>query len=521
MVNTTLSGHEEEERVIFPNGCMKSGEIRNAAISVASPKKVIVRFDDRAVDFFQEHQNIENLTMVLNGKRISFNGNIKKRVDHQYEIVIQKISDQDRILYDKFLLSRLDKQFELSRKVEELALDEIQQLNKELSLSLKVEEAALAEAQRVNEELLEAQKNLITSRNQLKAILDGITEGIYLIDREFELLSLNKKQFELIGKTGKASPLGQKCYTLFFNRNEPCNFCPALHTFKTAKAERTSVKLVVHQQDRNIEFSSFPIFDENENVHQVVQYIQDVTERREMEEHLFQTEKMASLGTMTAGIAHELRNPLSSISMTIQLIKRKSSINEKIKKKINKIEKQVNKAGKILADIKSFSRKEKLDFTATELSTLVKQTMEQLDEIGKFKRIKVETNLNKTFKVMVEADQIDQVVINLITNAVDAMIKIPEPRLIVTTGNLDASNVFISVEDNGEGMNSEKIKKIFDPFFTTKPPGKGTGLGLALCYKIIERHRGTIKVSSDLNEGSKFTIIIPSVLKHKEGVNYA
>ncbi|MFC1851039.1 ATP-binding protein [candidate division CSSED10-310 bacterium] len=508
MQKTTRSTRESEAKIYFPISDAITGTEISGTLSKVSQRQVIIHIRARDIDQLPNEKELDNIRLLIDGTSLFFRGMLKKIPPLQLEISIVSMNDHDRLVYNNFLLDRFDRQYELSRKVEEIALEEIQQLNKELSLSLKVEEAALAEAQKMNEELLVAQKELINSRNQLEAILNGITDGIYLINKDFHLLALNKKQMEWVAE-GIDDPIGRRCYQVFFDLDEPCAHCTAQKTFSTFLPERQSLSTQLNERNVYLEYFSFPINDEGDELYQVVQYVQDVTERKEMEDHLFQTEKMASLGTMTAGIAHELRNPLSSISMTIQLIKKKQDIDAKFSKKIGKIETQVNKAGKILSDIKTFSRKEKLTFKSMEVSVLVDNLLSQMVEMGTLKGVHLERDLQQTASVMVEPDQLDQVVINLVRNAADAMEELKNPTLRVKTGNFDDNQVFISVEDTGEGISEEKLKKIFDPFFTTKPPGKGTGLGLALCYKIIERHRGTIKVHSVVGDGSRFTILLP------------
>lgn len=476
----------------------------------ASPRKMSVEFKDD--DYFlipDDHIN-EKISFTSRDFTVLFKGKLEKKSPSYIEINILAMDDAERISYNNFLLNRLDKQYELSRKVEELALEEIQQLNKELSLALKVEEAALTETQRMNEELLVAQRELLQSRNLLQAIFDSITEGIYLIDKRYKLLAYNKKQRERSQYRPSDDP-GLKCYQILYRNDTPCVNCPAALTFHSGKPEKRSWHIPSRDKVAMLEYSSFPVHDDRGDVVQAVQYVQDITERKEIEEHLFQTEKMASLGTMTAGIAHELKNPLSSISMTIQLLKRKHDFDEAVLKKLDKVETQVNKAGKIVADVKRFSRKEKLMFSKVDLVSHLGKLIKELEELGTFKSVELVTDFMYSASVNIEPDQFDQVLINLFKNAIDALELQEAPRIRVITEKSENNSVRVIIEDNGSGMSDSQIQKIFDPFFTTKPPGKGTGLGLAISYKIIERHRGTIKVQSQLHRGSRFIITLPVI----------
>jgi len=221
--------------------------------------------------------------------------------------------------------------------------------------------------------------------------------------------------------------------------------------------------------------------------------------------HLVQTEKLASLGTLLFGVAHELNNPLSNISTSCQILKEEideADIGYK-KELLSQIENETDRAKDILRSLLDYSKSGE-----KETINLKRTVSESIRFIGGDAPAKVEIDLNipEGLELFADKQQLQQVFLNLIKNAMEAIEG--EGKISISAKKVK-DTVEIKVSDTGKGMEQEILSKIFDPFFTTKDVGMGTGLGLSVSYGIIEKLGGRIEVQSTPNNGAVFTIIIP------------
>lgn len=233
-----------------------------------------------------------------------------------------------------------------------------------------------------------------------------------------------------------------------------------------------------------------------------------------MQKTLKEKEKLAGMGQLSAGIAHELNNPIGVIIMYSNLLLEECPENSQQREDIEHIVEQCNRCRKIVSGLLSFSRKDQVNYTAVDASELVRASMKSLvipDNIS----INVHSELENPI-IMVDDEQMTQVFNNLTKNAIEAM---PDGGSVNITIREKVNNVYFYVEDSGKGIDEDFQNKIFEPFFTTKDTGKGTGLGLPTIYGIIKMHRGKIDVSSNTDPakgptGTRFTIRIPRIYKH-------
>jgi len=229
---------------------------------------------------------------------------------------------------------------------------------------------------------------------------------------------------------------------------------------------------------------------------------------QEAQKQLIQSEKLAALGEMAAVVSHEVRNPLSTIYMSAQVLNKAVTHDNELKKYINYILSETERLNKVVTDILSFSRAPQLVLTKTNINSLIEELISFL-EISDF--IKYDIKCFRKYdeqipELLLDKDQIKQTLLNIIQNACHFMEHRPIRKLEVETKK-ENSNCVIKISDTGCGIPPENIKKIFEPFFTTKT--KGTGLGLSISKNIIEAHGGKITVESVVDEGTTFTIILP------------
>ncbi len=239
--------------------------------------------------------------------------------------------------------------------------------------------------------------------------------------------------------------------------------------------------------------------------------VEDITEQKRMEEQLLQTSKLASLGKLTAGISHEIGNPLASISSLVQelsdLRMESKEDREFTTEALKTINSHIARIVNIVRSLGDFARISTTEKTTSNLTDILERTVNLVKYDKRFRNIRLITEIDENIPMLnVNPDKIQQVFLNLIINALDAM---PDGGTLKIVMRRTDSSVETIISDTGVGIEPDVIDKIFDPFFTTKSPGKGTGLGLSICYGIIKEHNGTITVKSKKKEGTVFTITLP------------
>jgi len=235
-------------------------------------------------------------------------------------------------------------------------------------------------------------------------------------------------------------------------------------------------------------------------------------ERERLEEELLLAGRLAAVGELAAGVAHELNNPLAAIQGFAQLLTKSNDLKEATKKDLNTIFREAQRAARITQNLLSFARRHEPEKSLISINEAIEKTLELHTNPMKVNNIEVELELAPDLpKTLADFHQMQQVFVNIVNNAEQAMVDAHgKGRLVVKT--LKAGNMIqISFADNGPGIPEENINRIFDPFFTTKEVGKGTGLGLSICYGLVEAHGGRIYAQSKLGQGATFVVEIPIV----------
>ena len=239
--------------------------------------------------------------------------------------------------------------------------------------------------------------------------------------------------------------------------------------------------------------------------------IRDATEERLMHERLLQSEKMASVGQLVSGVAHELNNPLTGVMGFAQLLLTRD-LDERSHREVETIYGEAERASKIVQNLLSFARRRKAHNEMTSLNTLVERVLELRSYDLSVRNIQLELALDaKLPATMADPDQMQQVFFNIITNAEQAMLSGRGDGKLTVRSSASRGHVRVSFADDGPGLSKETLRRIFDPFFTTKQAGEGTGLGLTIAYGIIEEHHGRIEVDSRPGHGATFTVELPIV----------
>jgi PAS domain S-box-containing protein len=256
-----------------------------------------------------------------------------------------------------------------------------------------------------------------------------------------------------------------------------------------------------------------PVVDQSGTIVGYFGVHRDITEQRLLEHQLFQAQKMESIGTLAAGIAHEVGNPLTSISSLVQVVQRTSD-DDFTKEKLELIKHQVTRISKIIRDLVDFSRPSTYEVQLTDINKSIRQAVDIVRVGKKSKSIHFDLQLDAALpSIHLVPDQVEQVLINILINAVDAVFEVQQVEQregrVTVSSHADNEHVKVTIDDNGKGMSEEQVEKIFEPFFTTKGVGEGTGLGLWVSYGIVKSFHGEIRVESRVGSGSSFIILLP------------
>ncbi len=237
------------------------------------------------------------------------------------------------------------------------------------------------------------------------------------------------------------------------------------------------------------------------------QIIRDISELQTIEHQMRQSDRLATVGQLAAGVAHEIGNPLTSISSLVQLLERRLENSDHIGK-VGRIRSNIERITKIVHELVDFTRPQATDVQAVQINDVVQNAVGLMSYDNRSQKIKIDLDLSPNLpRIKASPDKLHQVIVNLLVNAFDAMKEGGDKILIKTFTNTDV--VSIAVTDNGGGMSAEVMDKIFEPFFTTKDVGKGTGLGLSVSHGIINSMNGSLSVKSAPGEGASFLIEIP------------
>jgi two-component system, NtrC family, sensor kinase len=268
----------------------------------------------------------------------------------------------------------------------------------------------------------------------------------------------------------------------------------------------------VHRRKDGTEFPAAVtlshIRDASDNIIGLVIGVRNLTEERKVADHLGRTEKLAAIGELVAGVAHELNNPLTGISTFAQLLLEDKLQGEQFES-VSLIKREADRAIGVIRDLLLFARKTDARDVPVDINTIVKHTVRLRALASRSSGIEVHMHLDPSNpQVRGDEQKLQQVLLNLLVNAESAMQASQVRHLTVTTRHKQGM-VHIVVSDTGHGMASAISERVFEPFFTTKPPGEGTGLGLSVSYGIIQAHEGTISVESTPDVGTTFTILLP------------
>ncbi len=400
----------------------------------------------------------------------------------------------------------------LSERVEVIRDDEIGYMANAFNSMLE----SMKKRDEANEKLF---STLLKSKEEWISTFDSIQDLISIHGQDHKVIKLNKA----LGHKLDTSPqnlIEKKCYEIFggYDDEKP-HSCPISRAFETGKPH--SEERAGLLSDGSIyEVNTYPIKDKKGESVACVHVASDITEEKTLKEQLLHAEKVTSIGKFVAGIAHELNNPLMGIMGFSQILMdttgEKSVSDPDIQDKLQKIYNESLRSANIVQNLLTFSRAKKINKTINNLNTLIRETLDNRDAALKGNNIEVSLDLDKDLPTsLLDHYQVEQVFINIINNAIEAMVEANKGGTLIIATRMEDQNLIATFTDNGPGIDEDNIHRVIDPFFTTKGIGKGTGLGLSITHGIVVEHGGTLEIESPKECGTTITVRLP----YEEGAN--
>ena len=344
---------------------------------------------------------------------------------------------------------------------------------------------------------------VIRSQVQWMAILDAITDYIFVIDDQQRLLKVNSA-FAAVLQMHPRDVVGKKCSDFF--GTEILSECSTKDLEHDGKP-RTYEKAI---GEETYQISIFPLQEADRSLS--IQVMKNITELRRLKDQLHHADKLASIGLLVSGVAHEINNPLTGTIAYTELLTMKVP-DESIKRDLNKILESAERCKKIVDNLLTFSRQRTPAKSLESVNDIVDRAIELRGYWLRSSGIEVVKDYDALTTVFVDAQQLQQVILNILLNAEQAIVGAGRNRgrITFTTRYQRADRrIFIRIADNGPGIPQRIISRIFDPFFTTKPVGVGTGLGLSISHGIVSEHGGTIRAENLEEGGAAFIIELPT-----------
>ena len=334
---------------------------------------------------------------------------------------------------------------------------------------------------------------------------DSITDAISIHSRDLRILRANKAFANIFHKK-PSQIIGRYCYELH-SGEKPISGCPHKQTLATK--EPAAAEFYESNLGKYFHESTSPIFDEEGEVVGTVHITRDVTEQKQQNERLMMTDRLASIGELAAGTAHELNNPLTSVIGFSQLLMERD-IPDDIREDLNLIYNEAQRAAGVTKNLLAFARKHAPVKQLNQINNTIEDVLELRAYEHKVNSIEVQRQLAPDLpEIEVDYFQMQQVFLNIIINAEYFMTEAHNRGTLTITTKKQNSTARISIADDGPGISKENLSRIFDPFFTTKEAGKGTGLGLSICHGIVAKHGGQMYARSQPGKGATIVVELP------------
>ncbi len=352
-------------------------------------------------------------------------------------------------------------------------------------------------------------------RRFISRIVDSLPVGLYVVDRDYRIQAWNTKRE--VGERGvsRDDVLGREVFEVMSRQPRDLLKEEFDNVFATGQMEQIEIGSTAFGELRYYRISKIPMRLHDDEITHVITIGEDITEWRNIQQQISQTEKLAAIGQLAAGVMHEINNPLATIgacseALELRLEELPASARTGFEEYLRIIGSELDRCQDIVDGLLDFANPKAQAKTSASINTIVDDALFLIKHHDRFLRIHLVKRFEESLpEISVNSKQLIQLFLALMINAIDAMEE--QGTLTVSTGmNPDRTDeVMVEFADTGEGIEREDLQKIFEPFYTTKETGRGSGLGLSICYGIVQQHRGRIIVDSQPGRGSTFRVFFP------------
>lgn len=347
---------------------------------------------------------------------------------------------------------------------------------------------------RADQELTQTGLSLKETQELNQFILTNIPSGLFSFDTEGQIYQSNSKIHSMLGLQAQQNVFEK---------------WPELRQWMNVQQPviKNEIRREVDGEEKTLGWTLTQTLNPLTQQPLWISLVEDLTQIKQLENSLRQSEKLAAVGGLAAGIAHEIRNPLAGISGSVELLSQ-TTANEDDRKLMKIILREIDRLNNLITEFLDYARPETPPTDVFDVGTVLREVMDSMKNNQKIRTdVKLDLQINPSLEVVGKKDKLRQAFLNIILNSYQAMQDVETAVLEISAWNDPQKEVTIKIKDSGMGMKPETVKRMFEPFHTTK--SKGTGLGLAVTHKILENHQAKIAVSSFLGQGTEFTLVFP------------
>ena len=349
--------------------------------------------------------------------------------------------------------------------------------------------------------------------NRLEAIFHSMSDGVTILDRNLNIVFANHVQKSMFPDV---SLIGQKCFSAYYRKDKICKNCPAQETIHTRDTQRGEILIKAGEYSgRYLEWTTSPINDRYGNVEEIILLMRDITERKEYEFKFMQADRMAAIGFLAAGIAHELNNPLASIAgFSEGLLKRLTKVEGLLNPPnfatfsdyLSIINDEAYRCKAIIQNLQDFSRSSKDEYDIVRIDEILDATASLLRQHAKDNQIKIiiKNDLATGFNQILGIEsQLKHVVLNLFNNAFRAM---KNGGTLTVLARNDSNSIEIQIADTRDGSSADELRELYERSCLGKSIGETSSLDLSICYNIIQHHKGEFQILNNKRRGITFIL---------------
>jgi len=376
--------------------------------------------------------------------------------------------------------------------------------------------AATALSQDLASEVALRTRELEAQRNFAARIIDSLPVGLYVVDRGYRIRAWNRKREAGTQGVSREDALGREVFEVLDRQPRELLKLEFDRVFETGEIQTVEMDSQTTGEARHYRITKIPMRMDDEDISHVITIGEDVTAWRQAQQRLAQSEKLAAVGQLAAGVMHEINNPLATIlacseALSLRLADLPEQERQPQEEYLRIVDTEVQRCRRIVDGLLDFSRpKKSAHKAAADINAIIEQTLFLLKHHERFKWLTIERQLEKGLpEFQADAERLVQCFMALMLNAMDAMNSRGVLTVRTQRNPQRTDEIMAEFIDTGTGIRQEDLPKIFEPFFTTKPQGRGTGLGLSVAYGIVEEHRGRIEVESQMGVGTNFKVFLP------------